>query len=187
MARKNYSKIKANKVEPRKPLTLLWLFLIIAVLWFLYIDTPNSVLYAKSGFLRWLPFALIFAVLPYLLLKFINAVWKHNSGWSIVIAIGSVFVVGPTFGIVSERKQHAELRKNGVLTKGIVIEKFETFGKGYNGWNVVCKYDANGKAFTTFTIPDRENAFDLGDTLNVVYSSLNPENAEVLELSDFKL
>ncbi len=185
MSRKAHYKKKVKPVESNKFQSALWLCCIVLVIWFLYIDTPDSVLYAKEGFLRWLPFILVFLVLPYLLLKFINSVWPNNSGWGIVIAAASVLIVGPAFGIISGEQQQKELKKNGSLTKGLVVEKWKSTGKGNKEWLIVCKYNANGKAYTTFSIPDKENRFKLGDTVTVLYSYINPTNSAVVELSDF--
>jgi hypothetical protein len=161
-----------------------WFVLIISVFWFLYIDTPESVMYARTGFLRWLPFILVFLVLPILLFKFINTVWENNSGWSIFVAAISVLAVGPTFGILSGEKQEKELRQNGEKVKGVVVNKWWAEKKGNDEWLFVCEYFVDGKAYQTFSIPDKDNKFRLGDSLEIIYSKSNPNNAVVAALSE---
>ncbi|WP_205504609.1 DUF3592 domain-containing protein [Rufibacter psychrotolerans] len=186
MTREAHHKKKVESIESNKFQSSLWFCCIVLVLWFLYIDTPDSVLFAKEGFQRWLPFILVFLGLPYLLLKFVNSVWSNNSGWGIGVAAASVLIVGPTFGIVAGKQQQKELEKNGALTKGLVVEKWKSTSKGNKEWLIICKYYANGRAYTTFSIPDKENRFKLGDTVTVLYSPNNPNNSEVAELSDIK-
>ena len=186
MSRKVHYKVKREHKRLYILPSILWFLCIAIVLWFLYIGMPESVVYAKKGFLRWLPFILIFFALPYLLLKFINSVWINNSGWSVGIAAVSVLIVGPTLGIVGGKQKHRELKEKGVLTKGVVIEKWKSTGKGNKDWLIVCKFNVQDKTYTTFSIPDKENIFRLGDTLQILYSPTNPNNSEVVELSEFE-
>ncbi|SFG75535.1 DUF3592 domain-containing protein [Pontibacter chinhatensis] len=185
MSRRLKNKAKRESGEGKKKLLkYLWLLCILSILWFLYIDTPDSVLYAKTGVLRWLPFVIIFLVLPYCVVKFIRSVWLNSSVWPLGIASATALVVGPTFGIVSEWQKLEDLSLHGATTQGIVIEKWKT-GKGKKEWLFVSKYTVDGKPYTTFSIPDKENRFRLGDTLQIRYSTKNPDNSEIVELEHY--
>jgi len=85
---------------------------------------------------------------------------------------------------VSEWQKLEDLSLHGATTQGIVIEKWKT-GKGKKEWLFVSKYTVDGKPYTTFSIPDKENRFRLGDTLQIRYSTKNPDNSEIVELEHY--
>ena len=47
-----------------------------------------------------------------------------------------------------------------------------------------CYYSVNGKHYTTFSETDKNNLYKRGDTLHILYSENDPENAVIVELQD---
>ena len=66
-------------------------------------------------------------------------------------------------------------------TIGVVYRKWET---SRHELLLRCYYSVNGKHYTTFSETDKKNLYKRGDTLHVLYSVNDPENAVVVELRD---
>ena len=159
----------------------LYLFLLIGLIFLIFFGLGERFLYAKSGIEKWLPFILIFAGFPFLLYKCLAQYIKRQD-MVLGLAIGSVLIIGPVFGIWSDKISEEDLSKNGVKTKAIVIEKWWHKPKSQSGeWLLRCKFTAKGQLYHTFSYEDKDNQFEIGDTLTVIYSKRNPENSKILE------
>ena len=172
-------KVLKNKKQqlPNKNGWYIYFIIIVGLILFLFLGLPDEVLYAKSGLLRWLPFILIFFVLPYLIFKLLRII-TNDSHWIASLAIGSVIILGPTFGFWTGLLSERDLEKYGKNTKCIVSEKWKSKHK----WLFKCKFKVDEIVFETFSFTDYENKYQIGDTLTIRYSSKTPNNNEIVEL-----
>ena len=95
---------------------------------------------------------------------------------SIALAIGSVLLVGPTFGFFQGYREKLELQKYGVWTKSVVVDrKHSVVRHGSWNWLLKSKYEAGGKAYETHYHDDIDNIHPMGDTIMIIYSSRFPK------------
>jgi len=159
--------------------TLVYLLLIIGILILTFFGLDDSILYAKSGIKRWTPFILIFILIPlftYKLVEDFSLKKNTKTGLSLI----PIIVFGPLLGLWCGHLSDNQLKEDGKLTTGIVSEKF----KSKRNWLVKCKFQAKNRTFTTFSKTDRENLYQVGDTLTIKYSDSNPENHTIVELEN---
>ncbi|CAL2082709.1 hypothetical protein [Tenacibaculum sp. 190524A02b] len=162
-----------------------YILTIIGLILILFFGLGDNILYAKKGILRWIPFAIIFILIPYvisLLLIDFNFEKIKKRG----ISIGSVLIIGPLFGFWFGYLSDKELEKDSLKTIGIVSEKFKS-GKrsGSPGkWLIKCDFKVDNKSYTTFSKKDIYNQYKIGDTLTIKYSKRNPENNIIIELKN---
>ena len=156
---------------------ILLLFLILLITFGL----SDTILYGKEGFITWIPYILIFFVIPFLIYKSIDS-YKVRKDISLGIAIGSVLIIGPLFGIWTEHLSDKDLSENGIITKGIVIEKTKVRKhKSYNyKWIYRAEFKVSDQDYITFTKDDERNIVNEGDTVIVKYSKRNPENNTII-------
>ena len=79
-------------------------------------------MYPDYSPLGWTIFVIIFFIIPTLLFIVLIAFIKHAK-MSTALAIGSVLLVGPTFGLFQGYRENMELQKYGVWTKSVVIDR----------------------------------------------------------------
>ena len=87
-----------------------------------------------------------------------------------MVSGASILLVGPVFGIWAYFTSEADLEKNGVQTKGLIIE---------SGRNVKCVFQVEGKIYSSFAIRNVDHKVASGDFVTVIYSKRNPENNKV--------
>jgi hypothetical protein len=133
----------------------------------------DSVIYAKSGIERWLPYLIILGGIPFSIYLLLKQISKKKKDRNQMIAGGSILVLDPLFGLWAYHTAEKDLDKNGKQTQGKVIE---TFGKGRN---VKCIFTVGGRQYETFTKTDRQHKVEAGDYTTVIYSSRNPENNKI--------
>jgi hypothetical protein len=160
-------------------------YLISAIILIIFIGfgLPDEVLYAKEGFIKWLPPLLIFFGLPFLIYKTLNA-YKLRSDISFGIAIGSILIIGPLFGIWTGNLSDKDLDKNGVLIEGIVIEKNQVRkhrSRNYE-WLYRAEFKVSDEYFLTYSEEDKGNTVNEGDTVIIKYSKRNPKNNTIIRL-----
>jgi hypothetical protein len=155
----------------------------IALLLIIGFGLPDEVLYAKEGFIKWLPFIVIFLGMPFLIYKTADS-YKVRKDICLVIVIGSILIIGPLFGIWTENLSKKDLDKNGVLIKGIVIEKNQV--RKYRSQNFELLYRAEFKIkddyYLTYVKADKDNIVNKGDTVVIKYSKRNPRNNTIIRL-----
>ena len=132
----------------------------------------DSVMYAKSGINRWLPFLIIFGGIPFSI-YFLLQQYRGKKEIKQLIAGASILLIGPAFGIWAYFKAEADLEANGLETNGLVVE---TFGKGRN---VKCYIKVNGNTYCTFVKSDRNYRLKNGQLTTIIYSKRNPENNKI--------
>ncbi len=103
------------------------------------------------------------------------------------LAIGSVLLIGPLFGIWSGNLSDKELDKNGIIQKGVVTKKwYVKHNNGNDEWLYRAAFNVNKKTFFTFSQKDVNNAIQVGDTILIKYSKNNPENNEILDRRNYR-
>jgi len=159
--------------------------LYIGLLALIFFGLSDKIIYARNdSILGWLPLLLIFIALPLLLYKTLQR-FRLRPKISLLIAISSILILGPTWGIYQRKQQDEELAKYGKQTIGIVYTKWETFRmQRHYEWLLKCEFIINGKKHSTFSESDKKNIYHIGDTLHVLYSERNPENSLIMELKD---
>lgn len=162
----------ANKYEWQ-----LSLITILGLLLFIFFGLPNAVLYSKEGLVKLLLLLLIFLPIPHFALKLLRLKGIKNT-WVEIIATFSGALLLPFFifwvGYLSDK----DLEKHGKQTKGVVFQKW----KSKNEWLLKCSFKIGDKGYETFSITDKENKYQIGDTLTIRYSSETPDNNEIIEL-----
>ena len=153
---------------------------LIGVLLLVFFGMPDKVLYAKVGFEKWFPFFFIMFLIPFLLYKTLLD-YKIRENIALGLAISSVFLVGPLFGVWSENLSEKELDKNGIIQKGVVIQKWYVDFNDADEWLYKAKFNVKNNIFYTFSYKDTNNSIHVGDTILIKYSSKNPENNKILE------
>lgn len=158
---------------------LFYLCLIVLV----FFGLPNAILFAKSGILKYIPFLLIFIPAPYLLYRSLEQ-FKLKNNICINIAIGSIFIIGPTFGIWSDFKTEQELNSNGKITIGIISKKW--YDKNYRDfdgeWLYQVRFKVDNKNYHTYSEVDKLNKLNKGDSIKVRYSLINPEINKIIKI-----
>ena len=84
----------------------------------------------------------------------------------------------PTLALENFSLSDKDLEKHGKQTKGVVFQKW----KSKNEWLLKCSFKIGYKEYETFSITDKENKYQIGDTLTIRYSSETPDNNEIIEL-----
>jgi hypothetical protein len=153
----------------------IYLIVIVGLILFLFLGLPDEILYAKAGLFRWLPFILIFLVLPYFIFKLFSVI-TIGGDWIVVLAIGSVLIVGSIFGFWTGYLSDKDLERYGKNIDGIVSEKWKSKHK----WLFKCKFKVEHKVYETFSFTDKENKYQIGDTLFIRYSSKAPDNNKIV-------
>ncbi|WP_147405059.1 hypothetical protein [Aquimarina sp. AD10] len=161
----------------------LYLFLLICLITILFFGLDNDILYAKTGIKRWIPFIIIFFVIPFLMFNFLNK-YKVKGKTKFALSLIPIIIVGPLFGLWSGYLSNKQLNEDGKFTIGIVSEKFKSGRKsGSPGvWLVKCKFEVDNEMYITFSKKDKANLYRIGDTLNIKYSKKNPQNHIIVEL-----
>jgi hypothetical protein len=93
----------------------------------------------------------------------------------------SVLIIGPSFGFYLGYNEDKEFQKNGETAKGIVYKKWYKYGKN-SEWLLRCHYVVDGVTYSTFSETDKNNQYNVGDTLNVVYIKNFPQKSKIKEL-----
>ncbi len=94
---------------------------------------------------------------------------------STAIAIGSVLLIGPTFGLFQEYRDKLELQKLGTWTKAVLIDR-ELLGKrGREKWTAKYRYTVNKIVYQTNYHNNEQNQFAKGDTIDIIYSKEFPK------------
>jgi len=146
--------------------------LALVVLYIMFIDVPDALIYARSGLLRWLPFVLIFGAFPYSVFKAIGLIYPK---YSFLIAIGSLLVIGPLFGMQLTRFDEIALSRDGEVAEGIITKKWEFKpGNREPEWLVQVSFDVNGQIYETHPQVDATNELKENQEMKVMYSKRNP-------------
>ncbi len=141
------------------------LSLLIAVLLFIYF-VPRAIMYPDHKIVGWSIFIIIFLVIPVLVFVSLK---KFNLRFSGRIAMLSVLVVGPTFGLFQGYREKIELEKNGIWSKAIVIDRKSR----KRSWTMKCQFKVGNELYETLYHDD--NHHSIGDTLGIIYSKKFPK------------
>jgi len=160
-------------------------FALAVTLLVLYFGLGYIILFAKQGTIHWIPFIIIFGVVPFLLYKSLQS-YKIKEKACLGLAIGSVLVIGPTFGVWIGVISDNEFSKYGATTKGIVVDKWcsKSSRKREGQWLVKCEFSVGNEQYSTYNVRDRKNIYKLGDTLLIQYSKRNPDNNRIPALEN---
>jgi hypothetical protein len=161
-------------------ISALYLFLVIAVYQFI----PESILYNKTGYIILMPFIIAVLGFPYLVKIVLSK--KKIGNLSPNHILSGLIIAGLAGSIISDTLQHRkidkEFAKNAIETQGIVVEKFKGGSKNNRGMQIICEFfDKNDSAFNTFRNNDKENKYNIGDTLTINYLERNPEINKIME------
>ena len=162
--------------QTKKYFQIIYLVLLLSIVLFLFVFLPDSVLYAKTGHLKWLPVILLFGGIPILLFIIIK---PYNKTVAYIIAFGSVLITGPAFGIQIGKWTYKALEKDGVTVQGKISKKsYEDQENGKGEWWVKAKFKVDGIEYETVSIPDEDNLFKVNEPVEIIYSKRNPEISE---------
>jgi hypothetical protein len=173
-AKKTYENLKSKGFVDSPNRSFFYLLSLVGLLFLLFWGLPDSILYAKGGIMRWLPLFLIFFLLPILLYKILMTL-RIDYVWSLSVALGSIFIVGPAFGFWTGYLSDLDLEKYGKKTTGIISEKW----KSKNTWLFKATFKVDGIEYKTFTQTESENIYHIGSFVTVKFSIRNPENNTV--------
>jgi hypothetical protein len=168
-----------NNKRPKSPLfkKYKWVSLALLVICLLFIYfIPRAIMYLDHMIIAWTSFLFIFFIIPVLVLV---TLWTFtNRGYlSVGLAAASVLIVGPTFGLFQAHREKMELKKYGVWTNGVVINRkqISEHGAGFQHWAIKCRYIVNRHSYETLYHDDLENLHPVGDTIKIIYSSMFPK------------
>ena len=164
---------------------ILYIVSIIVLILILFFGLGNDILFAKTGIKRWIPYIIIFLLIPFIISLFLKE-FNFKKIARIGISLSSFVLIGPLFGFWWGYLSDKELKKDGLKTFGVVSEKFKSHRKsGSPGiWLVVCEFNVGNENFTTFSKKDIKNKYEIGDTLTIKYSERNPKNHIIIELEN---
>lgn len=146
--------------------------LAVVVIFIMFIDVPDAIVYARKGALRWLPFLLIFGALPFSAYKTLELFYPK---YSVLISVGLLLIIGPLFGIQINRLDHLALERDGQITQGTIIQKKQFKPSNRDAqWLVKAKFEVYGQTFETFSLEDKKNELEKGQEIEVIYSKRNP-------------
>jgi len=161
---------------------LLFFILLATSLLVLFGGLSDEILYAKSGIKKWIPFLMIFLLMPIILSRLLK-LYYINGKANLAYSLAPVILIGPLFGLWMSHLSERELTKNGLETKGIVSEKWWHKPRKRSGeWLLKCDFVVDGKIYRTFSIEDEYNSYKIGDTLTILYSPRHPDNNTIVEL-----
>jgi hypothetical protein len=97
---------------------------------------------------------------------------------SILSFIGSALI----FDCIKSKIEEAELKNHGKKIYAIVSNKeWKTEHNAVNSrWQINATFQAEKKNYNTFFVDDIENAYKIGDSVRVIYSTNNPEISMVI-------
>jgi hypothetical protein len=72
-----------------------------------------------------------------------------------------------------------ELRKAGVWTKAIVVDKKKSTSKGYKGWLIKLSFNAKDGKHETAYENDESNRYAVGDAVDIIYLASFPKIYEL--------
>jgi hypothetical protein len=158
--------VRKNQTKKAPTTNSKWvsLALLIVVLGFVYY-IPLAIL--QHRYASWIALPLIFFVISALIIMTFNLFKLARYG--ILLGLVSVLIVGPTSGLFIDYRTRQELKKNGIWTKSVVIDR--DYSK--HNWRIKCRYKANDKWYETYYYNDEDSRM-VGDTLNVIYSKKFP-------------
>jgi hypothetical protein len=161
-------------------ISALYLFLVIAGYQFL----PEYILYNKKLYIILMPFAIAVLGFPYLVKLVISI--KKIGNISPNHILSGLMIAGLVGSIIANYIQRyfidKEFAKNAIETNGVVVDKFKGGSKNNRGMQIICEfYDKNDSAFNTFRKDDKENKYNIGDTLTIKYLERNPAINKVME------
>jgi len=159
-----------------------YLVILVGLILLIFFGLPDVILYSKSGFERWLPFIVIFFGIPFLLYKTLVD-FKIRKDIVLAISIGSVLLIGPSFGLWTGNLSEKDLEKNGEIKIGRVSEKwYAKKHKSTEGeWLYKAEFNVDNKVYHTFSNVDEDNIIKVGDTIMIKYSRRNPENNKIIK------
>ena len=152
-----------------------WVYLsgLVLIIIFLYF-IPRAIMYPDYPVIGWIMFAIIFFIIPVLLFIVLKA-FTGRSQISTILSLGSVLLIGPTFGLFQGYREKLELEKFGTWTKAVVIDhKFRDDRTGKR-WTVKYQYTVNQIVYQTNYHDDNQNQFARGDTISIIYSKAFPK------------
>jgi len=159
-----------------------YLVILVGLILLIFFGLPDVILYSKSGFERWLPFIVIFFGITFLLYKTLVD-FKIRKDIVLAISIGSVLLIGPSFGLWTGNLSEKDLEKNGEIKIGRVSEKwYAKKHKSTEGeWLYKAEFNVDNKVYHTFSNVDEDNIIKVGDTIMIKYSRRNPENNKIIK------
>ncbi|MGQ1788556.1 hypothetical protein, partial [Saccharicrinis sp. GN24d3] len=153
--------------------------LCLSIILFMFVFIPDSVLFAKEGILRWLPFVLIFGGIPFSIYKVVSI---FHSQAAKALAFGSILIIGPLFGFQSGKNERIALEKDGVITTGYISKKWYSTVNKNNEWLVKTKFNVDSVWYESFSQTDEENIFEENQKIEIIYSKRNPELNRIYSL-----
>lgn len=172
---KNMGEIRNLREEDKSKVYLIALAyasLSIVIIFMIFIYVPDSILYARKGAMKWMPFLLIFGALPYSLHKSLDLFYPK---YSFLIAIGLLLIVGPLFGIQINRFDQLALERDGVIVEGTITKKYQFKPSNRDPeWLIQATFLVNDQEYVTFPQEDEQNAWMEKMKLDVIYSKRNP-------------
>lgn len=160
-------------------ITYILLFLTITFL--LFFGLGDQIMYAKNGFQRWSPFVLVFIGAPLFLFLFLKQIKVTKNLINKIVPL-CILLLGISFGLWSKYISENDFKENGKIITGIVSDKFkQSNSKGVSfKWNIVGKFSYKNKIYYTFSKSLGIMNYEVGDPVQIRFSTRNPENNELL-------
>jgi hypothetical protein len=159
----------------------LYLFLpiVIALELFLW-NLPREIVHHDSNLVRGIAmFGTVFVFIPGFMAMALSKLKSKN--W-MMIAILSIPINGMGFATSIGRNEDKELQKDGVLTKGIVIDTKSVNIKTVSyDWAVKVEYTVVGATYLTNWEGDYSSSIERGDSIEIVYL---PDYPKVYKIKD---
>lgn len=145
-----------------------------------FFGLPESIIYSKTGLIRWTPFLLVFIVIPLLVYSITNdshfksrlLLFKSKIGYAALTPL----IFGPLLGLWHGHPENKELELFGTEVP-VIINHYWIGSNNDHLYRV--EFTFNGTVFTTSTYSDKEENLAKGDTIIVIFSYRNPEISTV--------
>ncbi|MFN5417272.1 MAG: hypothetical protein ACK5B9_09470 [Flavobacteriia bacterium] len=162
-------------------LKIIYLSVFLVLIFLLFFGLGDQIMFAKNGFQRWTPFFLIFLGAPVFLFLFLKQVNASKNLINKVVPL-SILFLGISFGLRSKYISENDFKENGKMITGVVCDKFKKANsKGVSHkWNIVGKFSYQNKIYFTFSKSLGNMNYEIGDRVQIRFSTRNPENNELL-------
>ena len=140
----------------------------------LFFGIPPFILYSKYILVQLILVSSILFVVPYFIYK-TGVDFKLKKKTAQTIALFSVLIIGPSFGLWGMYISERDLTEHKGSTKGVVINSWPNYKNSHTEWLFKAEFTVDKKKYQTFSQQGYRN-LKVGDTVEVIYSTKNPAN-----------
>lgn len=146
----------------------IYIFLpIVLVLEYFLWNLPPELIYHRSQLVRGVTmFGGVFFLIPACIYLSVSKLRSKN--W-VMIALISIPINGIGFASTAQKREISELKKNGINTTGVIIEKSSAPRRHVNDWQVKILFQIENQMIISEWRPDYEDNLILGDSIEITY------------------